>query len=1142
MSFQHHDLPLDAPVLRPIHAGDDGRFVVPENSQLFSAKFERAGPDLLLLNEDAEPLLLVGYFSTSQPADIQTPNGAILRGETAEALAGPVAPGLFAQQGDVPAGQLVGQVENLNGTATVQRLDGTRVEMGPETRIFLGDLVETGADTELSLTFTDGTIFTLSANARMVIDEFLYDAGGNDNGAIFNLIQGGFVFIAGQVAPTGGMEIVTPTATMGIRGTTVLVDVETIDGVMTVEVALTRDPDGSIGRIEVFDLQGTPIADITTTDTKWVITADGAEPQQVQRTQADEAEDSALISEAFSAFEAANARQAAGGQLVNEAPAETAVPGIDGGTGGVPPLGGQNGGGGGQAPAVPPPAPNSDTQSSPPTQQEGGLRDGGGRRSTPLPDDETIVVENTAPAVQFIGLQGLEDGAGGILTGQIPVAGDLPASYAILSSPQNGTVVLNADGSYSYTPNPDFNGVDNFSFLVTDSLGRTTIREVRVEIEAVNDAPSVTLANSSTEGTISEDDQVLSGVLSAVDVDSSGALTWSGDAAGQFGTFSIDSTSGEWTYSVNPASAQTLGAGAEAVEEFVVSVADAEGATSDVTVSVTVAGANDAPEVTNAVLESFGGDPVSGQLQAQDPDIGDTLTYELVSSSPFGSTVTITPDGQFTYVPNPAFSGVDQFTYQVTDSQGATSLAKMSVVVAGPVFPGPLPEALSVQFDPAGGDPALPGRILVSEGAPTQAVNLTLVLDWSAAVTTAEIDAMIADVQAALSEISARFEGSDTQVDVHVVSLPFGGFLWDAFDLRDPLLQTALETLDTSEPATLPLSVSLVVAESSIKSQPLGEEHYLYIFTPGDSDEASAASAIASLTDTATNGFDVTIEAFSFGGATDQAVMEVLDPTPQVLEGPETITNADFAEPFTQAELVDFSVTLVADGVNQGEIADENSPALQEDQGEYTLVLGDVDGLDALLGTVNEFEVSAGFDLDGDTSTVELTLFSSSGPVVLAAPLIGAPVIPVPGQSVTASLAGREVADFAIGGDVTGALLSFAATTPLDGVDLDNGLQNSLTLDGQDLLGLTDGTDPFLDALLSLSAERSVTVYGDDQDSITLVSDAQGSFAAAPQGSLTDPATGEALDLYTYSEAGVARAIIAVDSDVDVNLAAAATP
>ena len=85
--------------------------------------------------------------------------------------------------------------------------------------VYQGDVVATGADGRLGISFTDGTSFNLSSNARMALSEFVYEPNGTSNSTLFNLTKGTFTFVAGKVAKTGDMKIETPVATMGIRGT-----------------------------------------------------------------------------------------------------------------------------------------------------------------------------------------------------------------------------------------------------------------------------------------------------------------------------------------------------------------------------------------------------------------------------------------------------------------------------------------------------------------------------------------------------------------------------------------------------------------------------------------------------------------------------------------------------------------------------------------------------------------------------------------------------------------------------------------------------------------------------------------------------------------------------------------------------------
>ena len=91
--------------------------------------------------------------------------------------------------------------------------------------VYRGDVVQTGSDGKLGVTFTDGTSFNLSSNARMVLNEFVYDPNGKSNSTFFSLSKGSFTFVAGAVAKTGDMRLDTPVATMGIRGTTPRVEI-----------------------------------------------------------------------------------------------------------------------------------------------------------------------------------------------------------------------------------------------------------------------------------------------------------------------------------------------------------------------------------------------------------------------------------------------------------------------------------------------------------------------------------------------------------------------------------------------------------------------------------------------------------------------------------------------------------------------------------------------------------------------------------------------------------------------------------------------------------------------------------------------------------------------------------------------------
>ena len=150
-------------------------------------------------------------------------------------------PGLFADSAKAQvnaappaiqdATKLIGKVVSATGAVTIEHANAVVIQAtvsGPTKvgdPVYLGDVVQTGTDGRVGINFTDGTTFNLSVNARMVLDEYVYEPAGSSNSTLFSLTKGTFTFVAGRVAKTGDMKIDTPVATMGIRGTTPHVEI-----------------------------------------------------------------------------------------------------------------------------------------------------------------------------------------------------------------------------------------------------------------------------------------------------------------------------------------------------------------------------------------------------------------------------------------------------------------------------------------------------------------------------------------------------------------------------------------------------------------------------------------------------------------------------------------------------------------------------------------------------------------------------------------------------------------------------------------------------------------------------------------------------------------------------------------------------
>jgi len=159
----------------------------------------------------------------------------------------------------------IGNVATLTGAATVTR-NGASAPLNPGDDIFLNDVLKTSANSTLGVTFNDATTFHLNGNAQITVDNYIYADGGKQNAALFDVVNGTVAFVAAAVAKTGDMKISTPTATLGIRGTTGLVEVPpgaAATGSNNVAVKLYPDADGRVGQIEVNGRDGTRLGSLT---------------------------------------------------------------------------------------------------------------------------------------------------------------------------------------------------------------------------------------------------------------------------------------------------------------------------------------------------------------------------------------------------------------------------------------------------------------------------------------------------------------------------------------------------------------------------------------------------------------------------------------------------------------------------------------------------------------------------------------------------------------------------------------------------------------------------------------------------------------------------------------------------------------
>ena len=237
-----------------VHAPADA-IIIPDSQLLFHGDFKRSGVDLVLSRDDHE-LVLHDYFKGEKRAALSSSDGAHLTGDIVSALTGYTQ---YAQADGSPSvSHVIGHVSKLAGTATAIR-NGVSVILNVGDNVEKGDVVQSGANSTLGVTFIDGSVFGLSSNARMVLNEMVYDPNGSNNSSLISLVAGTISFVAGETAKHGDMKVDTPVATMGIRGTAVLCeidfDVPGQGGAPAAHFQVLVEPDGTTGSYILFDKQ-----------------------------------------------------------------------------------------------------------------------------------------------------------------------------------------------------------------------------------------------------------------------------------------------------------------------------------------------------------------------------------------------------------------------------------------------------------------------------------------------------------------------------------------------------------------------------------------------------------------------------------------------------------------------------------------------------------------------------------------------------------------------------------------------------------------------------------------------------------------------------------------------------------------------
>ncbi len=297
----------------------------------------------------------------------------------------------------------------------------------------------------------------------------------------------------------------------------------------------------------------------------------------------------------------------------------------------------------------------------------------------PTADDDTYTVNEDETL--------LVDATNGVLNGDVDVEGD-SVTAVLVSGPSHGTLTLNSDGSFTYTPYANFNGIDSFTYAANDGTMEGVAAVVTITIDPENDAP---IADDDAY-TVNEDETLLvdatNGVLHGdddVDGDSLSAVLVSGPV---HGTLTLNSD-GSFTYTPN--------ANFNGIDSFTYAANDGTTEGEEAVVAITVDPVNDAPAAGDIVVGGLEDQPVvvtwgpSAFSDSNDsPDDG--ADYVTITSLPANGALYYDSDnngtfetqlgvndtvawsealaGRVVFLGSADWNGSTSFTYTVTDNGG----------------------------------------------------------------------------------------------------------------------------------------------------------------------------------------------------------------------------------------------------------------------------------------------------------------------------------------------------------------------------------------------------------------------------------------------------------------------------------------
>ncbi len=274
-----------------------------------------------------------------------------------------------------------------------------------------------------------------------------------------------------------------------------------------------------------------------------------------------------------------------------------------------------------------------------------------------------------------------------------------------------GAFTIDENGVWTYTLDNDAAHIQGlkegevvsevFTVFAVDSHGAKTEQKVTVNITGTNDDPKI--SGMDTGVAQETDGSTATGSFVTSDVDVGDNVVVTAGAQGSYGVVTVDDANGKWTYTVdgNDPTVNSLSKGETLTDTVTITATDEFGASTDMTITITINGENDAPSLVVTVPPELTEDSgvsgtdtieVTGNWDDGDPDSADTHSWTVLSGDSLG-TLTFEPNGDYKLVVDNSALEIQQlgvgetleltYTVKVTDEYGLSSTQNITFIVNG---------------------------------------------------------------------------------------------------------------------------------------------------------------------------------------------------------------------------------------------------------------------------------------------------------------------------------------------------------------------------------------------------------------------------------------------------------------------------